>query len=344
MQTLTIARPDDWHLHLRDGAALAAVLPDTARRFARAIVMPNLKPPVTTVASAAAYRERILEALPAGMEFTPLMTLYLTDNTPAVEIDAAKASGFVHAVKLYPAGATTNSDAGVTELRKCAATLARMEQLGVPLLVHGEVTDPAVDIFDREAVFIDTVLRPLLRDFPALKVVLEHITTREGIEFVRNSGANVAGTLTAHHLLLNRNAIFAGGIRPHHYCLPVLKRETHRQALVAAAISGSPKFFLGTDSAPHGQSTKEAACGCAGCYTANAGIELYAEAFEAAGALDRLEAFASCFGPDYYGLPRNVDTITLRREAMTVPASLDYLDGDRLVPLRAGELVAWRLA
>jgi dihydroorotase len=219
-----------------------------------------------------------------------------------------------------------------------------MEQLGVPLLVHGEVTDPAVDIFDREAVFIDTVLRPLLRDFPALKVVLEHITTREGIEFVRNSGANVAGTLTAHHLLLNRNAIFAGGIRPHHYCLPVLKRETHRQALVAAAISGSPKFFLGTDSAPHGQSTKEAACGCAGCYTANAGIELYAEAFEAAGALDRLEAFASCFGPDYYGLPRNVDTITLRREAMTVPASLDYLDGDRLVPLRAGELVAWRLA
>ncbi|MDZ4253923.1 MAG: dihydroorotase [Sulfuritalea sp.] len=343
-QSLTIARPDDWHLHLRDGAALAAVLPDTARRFARAIVMPNLKPPVTTVALAAAYRERILAALPAGMSFTPLMTLYLTDNMPAAEIDAVKASGFVHAVKLYPAGATTNSDAGVSDLKKCAATLARMEQLGVPLLVHGEVTDPAVDIFDREAVFIDTVLAPLLRNFPALKVVLEHITTRDGIEFVRDSGANVAGTLTAHHLLLNRNAIFAGGIRPHNYCLPVLKRESHRQALVAAAISGNPKFFLGTDSAPHGQSTKEAACGCAGCYTAHAGIELYAEVFEAAGALDRLEGFACFFGPDYYGLPRNAEKITLRREAMAVPASLDYLDGDRLVPLRAGESVAWRLA
>ncbi|MCM2305977.1 MAG: dihydroorotase [Sulfuritalea sp.] len=344
MQTLTITRPDDWHLHLRDGAALAAVLPDTARRFARAIVMPNLKPPVTTVALAAAYRERILAALPAGMDFTPLMTLYLTDNMPAAEIDAVKASGFVHAIKLYPAGATTNSDAGVTGLKKCAATLARMEQLGVPLLVHGEVTDPTVDIFDREAVFIDTVLVPLLRDFPALKVVLEHITTRDGIEFVRDGGANVAGTLTAHHLLLNRNAIFAGGIRPHNYCLPVLKRESHRQALVAAAISGSPKYFLGTDSAPHGQSTKEAACGCAGCYTAHAGIELYAEAFEAAGALDRLEGFASFHGPDWYGLPRNTETITLRREAAAVPASLAYLAGDRLVPLRAGESVAWRLA
>ncbi len=344
MQTLTITRPDDWHLHLRDGAALAAVLPDTARRFARAIVMPNLKPPVTTVALAAAYRDRILAALPAGMKFTPLMTLYLTDKLPPAEIDALKASGFVHAVKLYPAGATTNSDAGVSDLKKCAATLARMEQLGVPLLVHGEVTDPAVDIFDREAVFIDTVLRPLLREFPKLKVVLEHITTRDGIDFVRASGANVAGTLTAHHLLLNRNAIFAGGIRPHHYCLPVLKREIHRQALVAAAISGNPKFFLGTDSAPHGQSTKEAACGCAGCYTAHAGIELYAEVFEAAGALDKLEAFASFFGPDWYGLPRNTEQITLRREAMAVPASLDYLAGDRLVPLRAGETVAWQLA
>jgi dihydroorotase len=343
MQTLTITRPDDWHLHLRDGAALAAVLPDTARRFGRAIVMPNLRPPVTTVALAAAYRDRILAALPAGMKFTPLMTLYLTDNMPPAEVDALKASGFVHAIKLYPAGATTNSDAGVSDLKKCAATLARMEKLGVPLLVHGEVTDPAVDIFDREAVFIDTVLQPLLRDFPALKVVLEHVTTGDGIAFVRDSGPNVAGTLTAHHLLLNRNAIFAGGIRPHNYCLPVLKRESHRQALVAAAISGNPKFFLGTDSAPHAQNTKETACGCAGCYTAHAGIELYVEAFEAAGALDRLEGFASHFGADYYGLPRNAEKLTLRREALAVAASLDYSGSDRLVPLRAGETVAWRL-
>ncbi|MCX7148497.1 MAG: dihydroorotase [Rhodocyclales bacterium] len=343
MQTLTITRPDDWHLHLRDGAALAAVLPDTARRFARAIVMPNLKPPVTTVALAAAYRERILAALPAGMNFTPLMTLYLTDNMPPTEVDAVKASGFVHAIKLYPAGATTNSAAGVSDLKKCAATLARMEKLGVPLLVHGEVTDPVVDVFDREAVFIDSVLIPLLRDFPALKVVLEHVTTRDGVDFVRDSGANVAGTLTAHHLLLNRNAMFAGGIRPHHYCLPVLKRETHRQALLAAAISGNPKFFLGTDSAPHAQSAKETACGCAGCYTAHAGIELYAEAFEVAGALEKLEAFASFCGADYYGLPRNTEQITLRREAVAVPVSLDYLAGERLVPLRAGESVAWRL-
>ena len=343
MNSITLTRPDDWHLHLRDGAALAAVLPDTARRFARAIVMPNLKPPVTTVALAAAYRERILAALPAGMDFQPLMTLYLTDNMAPAEIDAARASGFVHAVKLYPAGATTNSDAGVSDLKKCAATLARMEKLGLPLLVHGEVTDPAVDVFDREAVFIDSVLVPLLRDVPALKLVLEHITTKNGIDFVMAGGANVAGTLTAHHLLLNRNAIFAGGIRPHHYCLPVLKRETHRQALVAAAISGSPKFFLGTDSAPHAQSTKEAACGCAGCYTANAGIELYAEVFDAEGALDKLEGFASFHGPDFYGLPRNAGTITLKREAQAVPASLDYLPGDRLVPLRAGESIAWRL-
>jgi dihydroorotase len=344
MNSITLTRPDDWHLHLRDGAALAAVLPDTARRFSRAIVMPNLKPPVTTVALAAAYRERILGALPAGMDFQPLMTLYLTDNMAPAEIDAARASGFVHAVKLYPAGATTNSDAGVSDLKRCAATLARMEALGLPLLVHGEVTDPAVDVFDREAVFIDTVLVPLLRDFPGLKLVLEHITTKNGIDFVNAGGANVAGTLTAHHLLLNRNAIFAGGIRPHHYCLPVLKRETHRRALVAAAISGSPKFFLGTDSAPHAQSTKEAACGCAGCYTANAGIELYAEVFDAEGALDKLEGFASFHGPDFYGLPRNAGTITLKREAQAVPASLDYLPGDRLVPLRAGESIAWRLA
>jgi len=343
MQTLTIIRPDDWHLHLRDGDALKAVLPDTARRFARAIVMPNLKPPVTTVAQAAAYRERILGAVPPGPTFTPLMTLYLTDNLPASEIDAAKQSGFVHAVKLYPAGATTNSDAGVTDLKKCAATLARMEKLGLPLLVHGEVTDPAIDVFDREAVFIDAVLAPLLKDFPALKVVLEHITTKDGAEFVKSAGSNVAATITAHHLLLNRNAIFAGGIRPHHYCLPVLKREVHRQALVAAATSGNPKFFLGTDSAPHAKSTKEAACGCAGCYTAHAGIELYAEAFEAAGALDKLEGFASFFGPDFYGLPRNSETITLVRDAWTVPAQQPLLDEDPIIPLRAGESIAWRL-
>ncbi|MEW6512957.1 MAG: dihydroorotase [Pseudomonadota bacterium] len=341
--SITIARPDDWHLHLRDGDAMKAVLPDTARRFARAIVMPNLKPPVTTVAQAIAYRERIQSAVKPGLTFEPLMTLYLTDNLPADEIDLARDSGFVHAVKLYPAGATTNSDAGVTDLKKCATTLARMEKLGVPLLVHGEVTDPAVDIFDREAVFIETVLAPLLRDFPALKVVLEHITTRDGAAFVKSAGANVAATITAHHLLLNRNAVFAGGIRPHHYCLPVLKRELHRQALVAAAISGNPKFFLGTDSAPHAKSTKEAACGCAGCYTAHAGIELYAEAFEAAGALDRLEGFASHFGPNFYGLPRNSDTITLVREPWSVPAELPYLADDALVPLRAGETVGWRL-
>ncbi len=343
MQKITLIRPDDWHLHLRDGQAMQAVLPDTAQRFARAIVMPNLKPPVTTVAQAAAYRERILNAVPPGLTFTPLMTLYLTDNLPADEIGRAKDSGFVHAVKLYPAGATTNSDAGVTDLKKCAATLARMEKLGLPLLVHGEVTDPAVDIFDREAVFIDTVLAPLLQDFPALKVVLEHITTQDGADFVKSSGTNVAATITAHHLLLNRNAIFAGGIRPHHYCLPVLKRELHRQALVAAATSGNPKFFLGTDSAPHAKSTKEAACGCAGCYTAHAGIELYAEAFEAAGALGRLEGFASHFGADFYGLPRNTETITLVRDAWTVPAQQPLLEQDPIIPLRAGETIAWRL-
>ena len=343
MDVITLRRPDDWHLHLRDDAALRAVVDDTARRFARAIVMPNLRPPVTTVARAAAYRERILAALPAGRDFTPLMTLYLTDNTPPAEIDAARESGFVQAVKLYPAGATTNSDAGVTDLARCAATLSRMEATGLPLLVHGEVTDPAVDVFDREAAFIATVLKPLLASYPRLRLVLEHITTAEGIDFVRDHGSNVAGTLTAHHLLLNRNAIFSGGIRPHHYCLPVAKRELHRLALRAAATSGSPKFFLGTDSAPHARSTKEAACGCAGCYTANNGIELYAEAFDAANALDRLEGFASHHWPDFYGLPRNAGTLTLRREATPVPASLDYLPGDPLVPLRAGETVAWRL-
>jgi dihydroorotase len=343
MQTLTITRPDDWHLHLRDGATLAAILSDTARRFGRAIVMPNLRPPVTTVVQAAAYRQRILDALPAGSKFEPLMTLYLTDNTKPEEVDQAIASGFVHAVKLYPAGATTNSDAGVSDLGRCRATLARMEMLGLPLLVHGEVTDPEVDVFDREAVFIDRVLTPLMKEFPALKVVLEHVTTGEGVDFVRESGANVAATFTAHHLLLNRNAIFQGGIRPHHYCLPVLKRETHRRALLAAATSGNPKFFLGTDSAPHGRRAKEAACGCAGCYTAHAGIELYAEAFEAAGALDRLEGFASHFGPEFYGLPRNADTITLVKQAWTAPATLPYADDDVLVPLRAGETVSWNL-
>lgn len=343
MRSLTLTRPDDWHLHLRDGPALAAVLPDSARRFARAIVMPNLKPPVTTVALAAAYRERILAALPAGMRFEPLMTLYLTDDTRPDEITAARECGFVHALKLYPAGATTNSAAGVTDLGKCRAPLARMEALGMPLLVHGEVTDPAVDVFDREAVFIERVLMPLQRDFPDLRLVFEHITTRQAVEFVQAAGAGVAATITAHHLLYNRNAMFAGGIRPHHYCLPVLKREIHRLALVAAATAGSPKFFLGTDSAPHARSAKENACGCAGCYTAHAGIELYAQVFEAAGALDRLEAFASHFGADFYGLKRNEGTITLVREDWTVPAGQPFIGEDPLVPLLAGETIAWRL-
>lgn len=344
MTTLTLTRPDDWHLHLRDGAALASVLPDTARRFARAIVMPNLKPPVTTVEAARAYRARILDALPAGLKFEPLMTLYLTDRTPATEIDAVAASGFVRAVKLYPAGATTNSDSGVTDLARCDDTIARMAELGVPLLVHGEVTDADVDLFDREAVFVERVLEPLLARHPDLRLVLEHVTTAQGAAFVKAAGPNVAGTLTAHHLLYNRNAIFAGGIRPHMYCLPVLKRENHRQALLEAAVSGNPKFFLGTDSAPHGRATKENACGCAGCYTAHAGIELYAEAFEAAGALDRLEAFASFHGADWYGLPRNTERITLRKAPWTVAEQCAYTDTDVLVPLRAGEAVGWRLA
>ncbi len=343
-QTLTITRPDDWHLHLRDGAALAAVLPDTARRFARAIVMPNLKPPVTTLAQALAYRQQIRAALPPGLRFEPLMTLYLTDTTTPAEIDAARDSGLVHAVKLYPAGATTNSAAGVTDLARCSATLARMETLGMPLLVHGEATDPKVDVFDREAVFIQRVLSPLLKQFPALRVVFEHITTHEAVQFVLAGADNVAATITAHHLLLNRNAIFAGGIRPHHYCLPVLKRETHRQTLIRAATSGNPKFFLGTDSAPHARGTKEHACGCAGCYTAHAGIELYAEAFEAAGALERLEGFASFYGADFYGLPRNSDKLTLTKESWQVPVCQPFIDGDTLVPLRAGETIAWRIA
>ncbi len=343
MRSLTLTRPDDWHLHLRDGPALAAVLADSARRFARAIVMPNLKPPVTTVGEAGAYRERILAALPAGTDFEPLMTLYLTDDTPAGEIDAARACGFVHALKLYPAGATTNSAAGVTDLAKCRATLARMEKLGLPLLLHGEVTDPAVDVFDREAVFIERVLEPLHRDFPDLRLVFEHITTKQAVEFVEAAGTKVAATITAHHLLYNRNAMFAGGIRPHHYCLPVLKREFHRLALVAAATSGNPKFFLGTDSAPHARSAKENACGCAGCYTAHAGIELYAQIFDAAGALERLESFASHHGADFYGLARNSGKITLVKEDWTVPADQPFIGGDPLVPFMAGETIAWRL-
>ncbi len=340
MDRLTLTRPDDWHLHLRDGAMLAAVLPDTARRFGRAIVMPNLKPPVRTVADANAYRERILAALPAGMAFEPLMTLYLTDNTDPAEIARAKASGFVQAVKYYPAGATTNSDSGVTDIRKVDAVLEAMEEAGLPLLLHGEVTDPEVDVFDREAVFIDRILAPLLQRLPRLKIVLEHITTRQAAEFVTAAPANVAATVTAHHLLYNRNAMFQGGIRPHYYCLPVLKRETHRAALIEAATGGNPKFFLGTDSAPHPKGAKECACGCAGIYTAHAALELYAEAFDGAGALDRLEAFASFHGPDFYGLPRNTETVTLVRE--TTPLAADHPAG--VVPLRAGENLAWRLA
>jgi len=340
-QKLTITRPDDWHLHVRDGAALSAVLPDTARQFARAIIMPNLKPPVTTVALASAYRDRILAALPAGVAFEPLMTLYLTDNLPPEEIVAAKASGFVHAVKLYPAGATTNSDAGVTDIRRCAPTLEAMQRAGLPLLVHGEVTDGDIDIFDREAVFIERVMKPLRRDFPELKVVFEHITTRDAAQYVAEAEGPIGATITAHHLLYNRNAIFTGGIRPHYYCLPVLKREVHRDALVKAATSGSERFFLGTDSAPHAKGLKEHACGCAGCYTALHAMELYAEAFDAAGALDKLEAFASFNGPAFYGLPRNTGTLTLTREDWQLPAELPYGD-TTLVPLRAGETLRWK--
>lgn len=341
-QTLTLIRPDDWHLHVRDGAALAAVLPDTCRQMGRAIIMPNLKPPVTTVDAAAAYRERILAARPAGSRFEPLMTLYLTDNTSPAEIRKAKASGFVHAVKLYPAGATTNSDFGVSDVNKAMPALEAMAEAGLPLLVHGEVTDPAIDVFDREAVFIEQVFQPLLAKLPALRVVFEHITTRDAAEYVAAAPDNVAATITAHHLLMNRNALFVGGIRPHHYCLPVLKRELHRQALLKAATSGSAKFFLGTDSAPHARHAKESSCGCAGMYTANAAIELYAEAFEAAGALDQLEAFASLNGPAFYRLPVNEERVTLAKQAWTVPDTLPY-DGDALVPLRAGESVAWKL-
>jgi len=339
---ITITHPDDWHLHLRDGPALKAVLPDTARQFARAIVMPNLRPPVTATELATAYRQRILEALPKGAKFEPLMTLYLTDNTPAEEIKKAKASGFIHGVKLYPAGATTNSDSGVTDLLKCNAALEAMQDKGLPLLIHAEVTDSDVDVFDRERVFIDRHMTPLLKRFPALKIVFEHITTKDAADFVTSAPNNVAATITAHHLLLNRNDMFKGGIQPHHYCLPILKREAHRLALVKAATSGNAKFFLGTDSAPHAKHTKEAACGCAGIYTAHAAMELYAEAFEAADSLDKLEAFASFYGADFYGLPRNTDKITLEKASWTVPNELP-MGNDSLVPLRAGQQVHWKL-
>jgi len=339
---LTLLRPDDWHLHLRDGEYLRAVLPDTARRFARAIIMPNLRPPVTTTQLALAYRERIVAALPAGARFEPLMTLYLTDNTPPEEIAAARASGRIHAVKYYPAGATTNSDSGVTDLGKCRRVLEAMEKHRMPLLVHGEVTDPDVDVFDREKVFIERVLEPLVERYAGLRIVMEHITTREAAQFVSAAPPRIAATVTAHHLLMSRNALFAGGMRPHLYCLPVLKREAHRLALIEAATGGSPKFFLGTDSAPHARHTKETDCGCAGIYSAHAGIELYAEVFAAADALDRLEGFASRHGPQFYGLPVNEATITLARQPWPVPAELAY-GGDTLVPLRGAGTVAWQL-
>ena len=339
-QTLTLTRPDDWHLHVRDGAALADVVPHTAAQFARAIIMPNLRPPVTTTVQALSYKERIAQAVPAGVVFEPLMTLYLTDNTPPDEIARARDAGIV-ALKLYPAGATTNSDAGVTDVRKTYKTLEAMQRAGLKLLVHGEVTDAEIDLFDREAVFIDRVMIPLRRDFPELKVVFEHITTREAAHYVASADAHTAATITAHHLLYNRNAIFQGGIRPHYYCLPVLKREVHRQALVRAATSGSPKFFLGTDSAPHPAQLKEHASGCAGCYTALSALELYAEAFEAVGALDKLEGFASFHGADFYGLPRNSDRITLRKEAWMLPEEVAF--GDAVVkPLRGGDQLTWR--
>ena len=343
MQSLTLTRPDDAHLHLRDGAALASVLPHTVRVFARAVVMPNLGPPVTDTALAAAYRGRILKALPKGSDFEPLMTLYLTDNTGAEEIARAKRSDFVCGVKYYPAGATTNSDAGVTRIERAHAAFDAMQEHDLPLLVHGEVTNPGVDIFDRERVFLETVLAEITRRFPKLRIVVEHVTTREAVEFVLAGGPNIAATITAHHLLYNRNALFVGGIRPHHYCLPVLKREEHRQALVKAATGGSPKFFLGTDSAPHARADKETLCGHAGIYTAHAAIELYAEVFEKAGALEKLEAFAGFHGADFYRLPRNRGSITLRKEAWTVPGEIPF-GAATLVPLRAGESVGWRLA
>lgn len=339
---LTLTRPDDWHLHVRDGEVLHSVVPHSARQFKRAIIMPNLRPPVTTTQQALAYRERILAAVPPGSGFEPLMTLYLTDNMSPQEIKRARDSGRIKACKLYPAGATTHSDQGVTDIENIYPVLEAMQEHGLLLLVHGEVTDPAVDIFDREAVFIERVLNPLVNRFPDLKIVLEHLTTRQGVNFISNAPATVAATLTAHHLLYNRNAIFKGGIRPHYYCLPILKREHHRQALLAAATSGNPKFFLGTDSAPHARHAKETDCGCAGCYTAFAALELYAEAFETAGALDRLEGFASLFGADFYGLPRNADTVTLKKDSTPVAETYRFGD-DTLVPLRAGEILTWKM-
>ena len=340
--SITLPRPDDWHLHVRDGVPMQTVVPHSAAQFARAIIMPNLRPPVTTAAQALAYRDRILACVPEGAAFEPLMTLYLTDKLPPAEIARAKQAGVV-ALKLYPAGATTNSDAGVTDIRHAYPTLEAMQKHGLALLVHGEVTDPQVDLFDREAVFIDRQLIPLRRDFPELKIVMEHLTTKEAAHYVRDADRFVGATITAHHLLYNRNAIFTGGIRPHYYCLPVLKRETHRLALVEAATSGSAKFFLGTDSAPHPAHLKEHALGCAGCYTAHAALELYAEAFDNAGALDKLEGFASFHGADFHGRRRNTGTVTLRREAWTVPESFPYAEA-QLKPLRAGETMAWRLA
>jgi dihydroorotase len=341
MTQLTITRPDDWHLHLRDGEHMRSVVAHTAAQFARAIVMPNLRPPVTSTAAARTYHTRIRSAA-ATPAFEPLMTLYLTNNTPAAEIRRARESGVVHAVKYYPAGATTNSDSGVTDLAHCYEVLEAMVEYRMPLLVHGEVTDPEVDVFDRERVFLERVLAPLTARFPGLRIVVEHITTREAAQFVSEAGPNVAATITAHHLLLNRNAIFAGGIQPHHYCLPVLKREVHRVALVAAAISGNPKFFLGTDSAPHARHTKETSCGCAGVYTAHAAIELYAEAFDDACALDKLDSFAGRFGPTFYGLPVNHGTLTLQKQDQTVPEEYVFGD-DSLVPFRAGERIRWRV-
>ncbi len=341
IDTLTLTRPDDWHLHLRDGDALHTLVPHTAAQFARAIVMPNLRPPVTTAAQALAYRDRILAAVPAGLAFEPLMTLYLTDQLSPEEIVAARAAGVV-AAKLYPAGATTNSDSGVTDLKRIYPTLEAMQRCGMLLLVHGEVTDPQVDLFDREAVFIDQQLIPLRRDFPELKIVMEHVTTEDAAQYVQQADAYTAATITAQHLLYNRNAIFIGGIRPHYYCLPVLKREKHRVALVQAATSGSHKFFLGTDSAPHAAHLKEHATGCAGCYTAHAALEMYAEAFDNANALDKLEGFASFHGADFYGLPRNSGTVTLRREAWTPPPSFAYGEAE-LKPLRSGEALPWRM-
>ncbi|GAA6153571.1 dihydroorotase [Pseudoteredinibacter isoporae] len=341
-QSLTICRPDDWHIHLRDGQVLEHTVPDAARYFGRAIIMPNLVPPVIRAEQALAYKERILAARPAGSSFDPLMVLYLTDNTRAEDIARAKEAGVV-ACKLYPAGATTNSDSGVTDIKNVYPALEAMQKHGIRFCLHGEVTDSSIDIFDREQRFIDSTLQQLNKDFPELKMVLEHITTKDAADFVNAAGENMAATITAHHLLYNRNHMLAGGIRPHYYCLPILKRSSHQDALIAAACSGSPKFFLGTDSAPHAKHAKEAACGCAGAYTAYAAIELYAEAFEDANALDKLEGFASHFGPDFYGLPRHDDTITLVREDWTVPDSMDFGDSD-LVPLRAGETLRWRVA